>query len=85
VRLAVRVTPRGGRDAVEGVAGDRLVVRVAAAPVDGKANAAVERLVAKTLGVPKGRVAVVSGAKSREKTLRVEGLSAEEARAKLDR
>ena len=80
----MRVKPRGGRDAVEGVLEDRLVLRVAAAPIDGRANAAIERLLAKALGVPKSRVAVISGAKAREKVLRVEGVSAAEARAKLN-
>jgi uncharacterized protein len=81
--VAVRVKPRGGRDAVEGVVEGRLVVRVSAPPVEGRANAAVERLVADALGVPKSRAAVVAGAKAREKLVRVEGLSAAEARARL--
>ena len=81
--VAVRVKPRGGRDGVEGVVDGRLVLRVSAPPVEGRANAAVERLVADALGVPKGRVAVVSGQKAREKLVRVEGLSAAEARARL--
>ncbi len=79
----MRVKPRGGRDAVEGVADGRLVLRVSAPPVEGRANAAVERLVADAMGVPKGRVTVVGGQKAREKVVRVEGLSAAEARARL--
>jgi uncharacterized protein len=79
----VRVKPRGSKDAVEGVADGRLVVRVTAPPVDGKANAAVERTVAKALGVPKGRVEVVAGATARDKLLRIEGLTAAEVLRRL--
>ena len=76
--LAVRVTPRGGRDAVDGVCHDAearpcLKLRVAAAPVDGDANAAVARLLAKWLDVPKSAVAVTSGAAQRVKRFHVAG------------
>lgn len=76
VVIAVRVTPRSSRDAIEGVdeAGE-LRVRVTAPPADGAANAAVVKLLAKTLGVPKGAVTVVSGATSRHKRLRIDGVA----------
>lgn len=73
VRIPVRVTARAGRDGIEGVVDGRLRVRVAAAPVDGAANAAVERLVAEALGVPPSSVATVRGAASRLKVLAVTG------------
>nr|WP_310524611.1 DUF167 family protein [Polymorphobacter sp.] len=78
IRLRVRVTPRGGRDAVEGIAADadeapHLKIRVAAAPVDGDANEAVEKLLAKWLGVPKTRVEVVGGETIRLKTVQIDG------------
>ena len=78
IRLRVRVTPRGGRDAVEGVGADgdeapHLKLRVAAAPVDGDANEAVIKLLAKWLGVPKTGISVVGGATVRLKTLMVAG------------
>jgi uncharacterized protein (TIGR00251 family) len=79
----VRVKPRGGRDAVEGIVEDRLVVRVSAPPAEGQANAAVERVLAKALGVPKGRVRVVTGGTTREKLVRVEGVAADEVRRRL--
>jgi uncharacterized protein len=76
--LAVRVTPRSGRDAVDGVWHDAearpcLKLRVAAAPADGDANAAVERLLATWFDVPKSAVAVTSGATQRVKRIHVAG------------
>jgi uncharacterized protein YggU (UPF0235/DUF167 family) len=73
-RLGIRVTPRGGRDAVEGVRDGLLQVRVAAAPAGGAANAAVLRLVAAALGVPPSSVRVVSGATGRRKVLGIAGI-----------
>ena len=77
VRLAVRVTPRGGRDAVEGLGGDsgqrHVKVRVASAPVEGAANDSVERAVAKWLGVKPRDVEVIAGEAAREKQLRIDG------------
>lgn len=74
LRFTVRVTPRGGRDAVDGwdtdAAGRTLLkLRVAVPPEDGKANRAVERLLAKVLKVPHSAVRVASGETSRVKTI----------------
>ncbi|WP_281065469.1 DUF167 family protein [Jiella sonneratiae] len=74
--LFVRVTPRSAKDMVDGRVADaegrtRLLVRVRAVPEDGKANAAVVALVAKTCGLPKSAVAVVAGLTQRQKTLRL--------------
>jgi len=81
VRLAVRVTPRGGRDAIEGWSTDAdgrplLKLRVAAAASDGQANAAMIALVAEALGVPKSAVRLVRGETARVKRLEVEGADA---------
>ncbi len=78
VLLRVRLTPKGGRDAVDGADRDgrgrpRLRVRVAAPPADGEANAALVGLIAKALGVPKSAVEIRGGAASRDKTLFVAG------------
>jgi uncharacterized protein YggU (UPF0235/DUF167 family) len=78
IRLFVRLTPRGGRDALEGVetrADGRAVVkaRVRAVPEKGAANAALEALVAGALRVPRSAVSVTAGATRRVKTLRIAG------------
>jgi uncharacterized protein YggU (UPF0235/DUF167 family) len=86
LRVRVRLTPRGGRDMIEGeevLADGRAVLkaRVRAAPENGLANAALEQLLAKALGLPKTAVAVVSGGASRTKTLKVNGEPASLAKA----
>ncbi len=76
--LWLRLTPKGGRDALEGVealADGRSVLkaRVRAAPEDGRANAALVELVAKTLGTPKSAVSIAAGHASRVKKLFIAG------------
>lgn len=78
VVLHVKLTPRGGRDSLEGVAIGAdgrpvLQARVRALPEEGAANEALLKLVAKALRVPKAAVSIVSGATSRHKSLRIEG------------
>lgn len=77
VDLRVRLTPRTSREQVTLREDGLLAVRVTAPPVEGRANAALERAVARALGVPPSRVAVVRGARSRDKTVRVDGLDAD--------
>ena len=77
-RFRVRLTPKGGRDAIDGWWSDgaghaALKARVAAPPEDGKANAALIRLLARTLEVKASDVRIASGATSRIKTIEVEG------------
>ena len=75
--MAVKLQPRGRSDELLGFADDVLRARVSAPPVDGKANRALCRLIADRAGVPPSRVAVVRGAKSRDKLVEVQGLDAE--------
>jgi len=83
VTLRVRLTPRGGRDEVRLLDDGSLAVRVAAPPVEGRANEALRKAVAKALGVAPSRVTLVRGERSREKTLNVEGIDAAGVRARL--
>ena len=71
--LAVRVTPRSGRDALLAGTEDHFAARLAAAPVDGKANAALLALVADRFGVPKRAVVLIGGDTARLKRLHVAG------------
>jgi uncharacterized protein YggU (UPF0235/DUF167 family) len=78
VRFAVRLTPRGGVDRVEGVTDDgALQARVSAPPVGGAANTALIRLLADELEVARSAVRLVAGASGRHKLVVVEGVSAE--------
>ncbi len=82
VTLTCRLTPKGGRDAIDGVAtlsdGARvLLARVRAAPEDGKANDALCTLIAARLGVAASKVKLTAGGKSRVKHLAVTGDPAE--------
>ena len=78
VALAVRLTPKGGRDAVDGIAQladgrSVLKVRVTAPPSDGAANEALLRLIARAVGIPPRDVTLAAGATSRIKQLRLSG------------
>lgn len=78
VRLAIKLTPRASRNALEGVvtgADGRpvLVIRLNAPPVDGAANDALVRFVAEGVGVPRSAVAIRSGQTSRQKILTIQG------------
>jgi uncharacterized protein (TIGR00251 family) len=82
-RITVRLTPRAGRDAIDGWDGERLRIRVAAAPVDGKANEALLHLLARTLGVAPSRLVLLSGARTRIKIVEIHGVSVKQARQAL--
>lgn len=70
----MRLRPRGKSDELIGARDGVLQARVSAPPVDGKANRALCRLIAKRLGVAPSKVSVVRGEKARDKTVSVEGL-----------
>ena len=77
VRLAVRLTPRAGRARIDGLRetpdGPVAAIAVTAPPEDGKANAALENLLAKALHLPKSAVRVTQGGRSRNKTVVIDG------------
>jgi uncharacterized protein len=82
-RIAVRLIPRAAANEIVGEREGALVVRVTAAPVDGRANTALCRLLAKRLGVGVQSVSLVRGASSRDKVVEVEGVSEEVLESKL--
>ena len=78
MELDIRVQSRASRNAVE-VDGERITVRVTAAPEGGKANDAVVALLAKRLRVPKRSIRIVRGQRSRNKRISIEGISLKNA------
>jgi uncharacterized protein len=84
VVLHVHVQPRAGRTAVVGRHGDAVKLRVAAPPVDNRANTAVAELLAELFGIGSGDVELVSGDRSRTKRFRLRGVDVESFDARLD-
>ncbi|MEO6341442.1 MAG: DUF167 family protein [Caulobacteraceae bacterium] len=87
-RLKVRLTPRANADRLDGWSLDPdgrplLAARVRAAPVEGAANAALERLLAESLGCPRSKVSVERGASARVKTVEVEGMDVTDIERRL--
>jgi len=81
--IAVRLQPRARANEIVGERDGVIVVRVTAPPVDGRANEALCRLIAKRTGIGVQRVSVLRGAGTREKVVRVEGIGVEELRTAL--
>jgi uncharacterized protein (TIGR00251 family) len=81
--LKVRLQPRAARDEIVGERAGALLVRLTAPPIEGRANEALCRLLARRLGVPPTRVTLLRGAKSRDKVIRIEGLSSAEIQQTL--
>jgi uncharacterized protein len=74
--VRVRLQPRAKRDEIVGERAGSLLVRVSAPPLEGRANDALCRVLAKVAGVAPGRVSVVKGASARDKLVRLEGVGA---------
>lgn len=83
MKLNVKVVPKASRNEIAGWLGDALKVRVAALPEAGRANDAVEALIAEALGLPRARVRLIAGAASARKTLEIIGMAEHELRARL--
>lgn len=83
VTFAVKVHPRAKKNAITGEVGDELKVSLTAPPVDGKANQACIEFFAKLLNVSRSSVTIAAGQSSRNKVIRVAGLSADELRKRL--
>jgi uncharacterized protein (TIGR00251 family) len=81
--IDVRVIPRAPRSRIDGLRAGALLVRLAAPPVEGAANDALIALLAERLGCPRRQLAIVAGEKSRDKRVRIDGFTVEEAMARL--
>jgi uncharacterized protein (TIGR00251 family) len=81
--FAVKVQPRARKNAITGELGDVLKIALTAPPVDGKANAACIEFFANLLKLPRSSITIASGQSSRNKVIRVAGLSADELRTRL--
>ncbi len=81
--FAVKVHPRARKNAISGEVGDALKVSLTTPPVEGRANDACVEFFAKVLKVPRSSVTIASGQTSRNKVIRVAGLSADELRRRL--
>lgn len=83
ISFSVRVVPRTGRTEIAGVREDALLVRIAAAPVEGAANDALVSCLADGLRVPRRHITIVAGLKSRGKRVSISGVTAEQLAQKL--
>jgi uncharacterized protein (TIGR00251 family) len=81
--LDIRVIPRAPRTRVDGTRGGAILIRLAAPPVDGAANDALVAFLAETLALPRRQIRILSGEKSRDKRVAIEGLDEPAARARL--
>lgn len=83
VVIDVRVITRAGKSELAGHRGDALLVRLQAPPVEGAANAELVDLLSLALGVPRRVITIISGERSRQKRVRVEGIDAATANSRL--
>jgi len=80
VIISVRVQPRAPRTNIVGELGGALKIRLAAPPVDGEANEELIRFLAQIFNLPRKEIEIISGEKSRNKQLRINGISVEQIR-----
>jgi uncharacterized protein (TIGR00251 family) len=73
--IHVKVQPRSSKNEMVGIHGESLKIKLTSPPVEGAANSLLVEFMAKRLGVPKSNIEIVSGGKSRRKTLKIEGMS----------
>jgi uncharacterized protein len=81
--LDIRVIPRAPRTRVDGMRGGAILVRLAAPPVDGAANDALVAFLSDALSLPRRNIRIVSGEKSRDKRVEIDGLDEPAARTRL--
>lgn len=83
VVIAVRAVPRAGRSGIAGERGGALLVKLAAAPVDGAANEELIAVLSSALKIPKRRMSVITGERAREKRVLIEGAALDDLRARV--
>jgi uncharacterized protein len=83
VTFAVKVQPRAKRNAITGKVGDALKLALTAPPLDGRANEACVVFFANLLEVPRSSITIASGETSRNKVIRITGMSADEVRRRI--
>ena len=83
VSFTVKVHPRAKKNAIAGELGDALKLSLTTPPIDGRANEACIEFFAKLLKVPRSSVTIASGQNSRNKVIRIAGVTADEVRARL--
>ena len=81
--LKIHLRPRASRDAICGLHGDAIKVKLTAPPVEGKANKALQRFIAEKLNLSSSQVEIVAGQRSREKILKIAGISRAEVEKAL--
>jgi uncharacterized protein (TIGR00251 family) len=81
--LKIHLLPRASRDEIVGLHGDALKVRITAPPLEGKANKALKRFIAKKLNLSSSQVAIIAGERSREKILKISGVTQEDVEKAL--
>jgi uncharacterized protein (TIGR00251 family) len=83
ITLKIHLLPRASRDEICGLHGDALKIKVTAPPVEGKANMALQRFIAKKLNLATSQIEIMAGQRSREKILRISGISRAEVEKAL--
>lgn len=81
--LRVRVQPRAARDGFSGLRQGAVLVRLTAPPVEGEANAALQRFLGKALGLPPSALELLRGERGRDKLVRITGVTAAAVRRRL--
>lgn len=84
VDVRIRAVPRAAKNKIQGLYNNALKVRLTSAPVDGKTNQALIRVLSKSLAVPKSRIRLLQGETNHNKLIRIDGLSKENVMAKLE-
>lgn len=83
ILFGVRVVPRASKSEIAGEIDGSLKIRLSAPPVDGAANAELVKLLARTFGISRGQVEIISGQTAKTKRIRINGVTADELKSRL--